>query len=180
MRLFVALWPPEPLAEQWDAWGSEVRRRHGGRATRVESIHLTLVFLGDVQPVQLARAAAAAGEIAASAFTLQLDQPGYFQHNRIAWIGPSIVPAALTALAEVLAQTLRQAGFTLERRPFTPHVTMLREAREPRAWLPLPATLWRVDDYALVESVREARGVRYEVRERYALPRPGLSRAPAT
>lgn len=178
MRLFFALWPPAQLAEQLDEWGGDVRRRHGGRATHIESLHLTLAFLGDVQPMQLARAAAAAREIVASAFALQLDQPGYFRHNHIVWAGPSVVPVALVALVDALSQALREAGFSLERRAFTPHLTILREAREPRAWPPLPPMHWPVNEFLLMESLRDARGMRYEVRERYALPQPGVNRAP--
>ncbi len=79
------------------------------------------------------------------------------------------MPDALSALAKSLHKALVAVGFDLERRAFKPHVTLLREAREPSAWPPLHVDPWMVREFVLVESVRDHHGSRYEIRERFAL-----------
>ncbi len=48
-RLFLALWPGEAVAGALDAAGLEAQRLCGGRRMRRDTLHLTLVFLGDVE-----------------------------------------------------------------------------------------------------------------------------------
>ncbi|MDH4323198.1 MAG: RNA 2',3'-cyclic phosphodiesterase, partial [Betaproteobacteria bacterium] len=55
MRLFFACWPPAGTARALADWARSAQRECGGRATRLEHIHLTLSFLGDADP-DLARA----------------------------------------------------------------------------------------------------------------------------
>lgn len=174
MRLFFALWPPPDLAHRLHEWAAAVRVNAGGRAIKSASIHLTLAFLGEQSPDRCALAAAVASSVAGASpagvpFALDLDAPGYFRHNRIAWVGPSNVADRLSGLAGSLEQALREAGFNLERRAFSPHVTLLRGAREPHPWPPLPVLSWLVREVVLVESLRDNRGARYAVRERFAL-----------
>ena len=49
-------------------------------------------------------------------------------------------------------------------KPFVSHVTLLRDAREPRAIPELAPIEWRLDAFALVQSVSLPKGSRYEVR----------------
>ncbi len=53
-------------------------------------------------------------------FMLRMDQPGYWQHNRIAWLGASQVPAELAALAGDLRAALGHAGIGFDPKPFSP------------------------------------------------------------
>lgn len=179
MRLFFALWPPHSVSERLFAWAATLRRRGDGRATARASIHLTLAFLGEQGADRAALAAAIARSVRGTAFELSVDRPGYFRHNRIVWGGPSVQPQALTALAHALAQALRDAQFDLDRRAFTPHVTLLRDACEPDHWPPLPAASWAVTEFLLIESVRDQRGATYVVRERFALEAPLNRSGPA-
>jgi 2'-5' RNA ligase len=43
-------------------------------------------------------------------------------------------------------------------------VTLLRDAREPKGMPALDPVCWRVDGFALVQSVTLPRGSRYEIR----------------
>jgi len=45
------------------------------------------------------------------------------------------------------------------------HVTLLPDAREPRAMPALDPIEWRLDGYALVRSVTLPKGSRYEIRK---------------
>jgi len=169
MRLFFALWPPAAAAAALARWAGAVQRDAGGRATRAASIHLTLAFLGDVDAARLPRAAAAAREVNGAAHALPIDEASYWEHNRIVWVGPHKLPAALGALAEALRANLLGAGFHLEQRPFQAHITLLRRARAPRALPPLPVLEWPVAEYLLMRSELSAEGSRYAVLERFTL-----------
>lgn len=156
MRLFFASWPPAEAARALSHWARQAQRGCGGRATRQERIHLTLSFLGDADP-ELARARGAAIRLPAHAF--HIEQARYWAHNRIVWAGPRQTPAALQQLA-------RELG---EAREFSAHVTLLREAREPRGLPPPPALEWPVAQFTLVSSVLGPEGPSYEVLARYDL-----------
>jgi RNA 2',3'-cyclic 3'-phosphodiesterase len=150
MRLFVALEIPEP-----------VRRRVAGLRERLprarwvdpDVLHLTLLFLGEVAPEQVAELAGRLGQAFAThpALPLRLAGGGTFPAGRparVAWIGvagpPELAPlqgAVVRAAREALelpassgapataraAAALREAG----ERPFQPHVTL---ARCPSPW----------------------------------------------
>jgi len=124
---------------------------------------MTLVFLGSVEDGRVAEIERAAGEVAPRASSLVLDQPGYWKHNRIAWAGASLVPAELEALVADLRGALTRAGVGFDGKGFVSHVTLLRDAREPKAMPALDPIDWKLDGFALVRSVTLPRGSRYEV-----------------
>ncbi|HEY4637703.1 MAG TPA: RNA 2',3'-cyclic phosphodiesterase [Burkholderiales bacterium] len=156
MRLFFASWPPAGVAAALARWAGEVGKACGGRATRQELIHLTLSFLGDADPVA-ARNLARSVRCAASSFALERSR--YWAHNRIVWVGPAQTPPALAQLARSLG----------EEREFRAHVTLIRDARRPRALSPPPALEWPVTQFTLVNSVLGPEGPSYEMLERYGL-----------
>jgi len=49
-RLFLACWPDQTLQDLLDSLAQRLQKKHGGRKTVRENIHLTLIFLGQVQP----------------------------------------------------------------------------------------------------------------------------------
>jgi 2'-5' RNA ligase len=100
---------------------------------------------------------------------LPIEQAHYWPHNRIVWAGPRETPPALAALADDLARALGRAGFELEDRAFSAHVTLLRRARVRHALPPPPAVSWPVEAFALVRSDLSAEGASYSVLRRFAL-----------
>lgn len=166
MRLFFALWPPRETARALAEWAGKVQKESGGRVTAEASIHLTLAFLGEADPVK----AGAAGEsVTSGAFELPVDIAKYWKHNRIVWVGPREVPAGLSALASSLHERLKADGFALEDRPFAAHVTLVRKAAPPRALPPLPVLRWPAEAFVLVRSIPAGRLARYEVVRRFVL-----------
>jgi 2'-5' RNA ligase len=161
--LFFALWPDEEVRARLVQWSRALRAPCGGRPTRPENLHVTLAFLGSVEDARVAEVERAAGEVAARASTLVLDRPGYWKHNRIAWAGTSAVPAALDALARELREALNHSHIGFDAKEFAVHITLLRNARAPRA-MPDPEPIrWDVDGFVLVRSQTQAGGSRYEV-----------------
>lgn len=96
-----------------------------------QGIHLTLAFLGEINQHQLSEATAAVQATAqqASAFTYRLTRINIFgtEHQpRVLWMGIEETSGALQRLYSTLQQQLEQHGFSTDRRPFSPHLTLAR------------------------------------------------------
>lgn len=165
-RVFFALWPPPQAARQLAAAAEEFAKTAGGRATRLETIRLTLAFLGDVAVERLPELKKAAASVAGEAFDLTLDRFGLWRHNRIFWGGSSVVPPALDDLASALVGALQSAGFRVADpgRTFSPHLTLVRKVKVLDAALPPgQPLLWPCRDFVLVRSTLSASGPSYEM-----------------
>ena len=168
LRLFFALWPDDATRTALNHTGKWLHKHWDGRRMRADTLHLTLAFLGRTPVAQLDGLIAQVDSIQAQAFDLTLDQPGYWRHKRIGWLGPSQPPALLNELVNKLNGAIQTAGVHFDVRPHVPHVTLLRNT----AGGEVPAcesVNWRVRDFVLVSSRTEADGAYYEVVERWAL-----------
>lgn len=150
----------------------------GGKATRPETQHLTLLFLGSFPVDRIPDLIAAARTVVFSGFVLHPDCLGAWSHNRLLWAGCREVPPALGALVDSLRRTLVDAGLFLRPtgRDFVPHLTLVRKlARRPEInalsvhW---PSLAWPVTEFALLQSQRDASGSRYDTLARF--PADGL------
>lgn len=167
-RLFFALWPGAAQRAALAAWQPPLRELCGGRAMRPDTLHLTLVFLGEVAEQRLQTACLAAQEAGFRRFDLQLATAHYWGHNHIVHATPTAIPAPLAALAGELERSLRRHGFHVEERPYKPHVTLLRNAKWSDAALPsMPVVHWPVRDFVLVQSLSGEQGAHYEVLARF-------------
>lgn len=168
-RLFFALWPEAGVQEALEAFARELRAECGGRAISARNIHLTLAFLGETERALLPRLKALAATVAAPRFDLSVDYVEHWRHNHIVWAGVKQCPEALQALAAGLGAKLRAIGFKIDERPYVPHITLVRDARQAPALTRAPPVGWPVKDFVLVESVPRE-GVRvYEVLHRWPL-----------
>ena len=166
MRLFFALWPPPGAAHALAQWAREAQRQTGGRVTDEAKIHLTLAFLGEVEP---AAAIAAGRRVKEKAHELPIEEARYWGANSIVWAGPRDLPAPLRALHEDLYRELTREEFILEKRRFAAHVTLVRKARAPQVLPPLPPVDWPVSEFALVASSLSSKGPAYRLLERFSL-----------
>ena len=162
-RLFFAAWPAPEIQAALGRLAQDLERKCGGRAIPARNIHLTLAFLGDVGRARLPGIESLAAAISASRFDLDVDRIEYWRHNRIVWAGVGHCPGPLQALAAGLERALAPEGFRFDRRPYVPHITLLRNARRAPATAAIPMARWRVNRFALVESVPHERGRVYEV-----------------
>ncbi|MEJ2325356.1 MAG: RNA 2',3'-cyclic phosphodiesterase [Chromatiaceae bacterium] len=150
-RLFFALWPGEEQRSRLLAVLS-VLPKHRGRERHPDDLHITLAFLGDLNPKRRTCAERAADAVHGEPFPLLIDRVGYWPRPRILWCGASDRPEPLLRLLGDLNRGLRAWGFVPDRRPFVPHVTLARNARpiDPR---PVdPPFVWAVEAFALVGS----------------------------
>ncbi len=145
----------------------KVHDETGGRVTRLETIHLTLAFLGEVDPERVPELKAF--RINAERHSLPIEQARFWKRNDIVWAGPRETPAQLAEVVLSLRLYLKARQFKVEEREFAAHITLVRKAREPAALPALPAVTWPVDDLALVRSRLSSGGSAYEVLQRYPL-----------
>jgi 2'-5' RNA ligase len=164
-RVFFALWPDAAAAARLHALAQEQHQRLNGRVSREDSLHCTLVFIGNIDAGRLPDLQAAAAGIQLSGFRLTFDQAGCWRHNQIAYLGMRQIPEALQHLQSLLVKRLKSAGFNTEQREYRPHLTLLRKAECTRATKENPATEpvgWAVRDFVLVRSSLSVNGSRYE------------------
>lgn len=151
-RVFFALWPDRRAQQQLGEMAQRLQSACGGRKTRAETIHLTLVFLGAVAISRLDALRLAADAIKANGFDLVLDEIRYWKHNRIAWAGTGKIPQELLDLVNALQNSLTAAGFSFDQQAYVPHITLVR-----KAWCHVLPDLtepidWRVREWVLVKS----------------------------
>lgn len=151
-RLFFALQPDPAARTALAALAAQIARGCGGRAVPAAKIHLTLAFLGDVDPAGMERACATARAVSGDAFRMAIDRVGSFARPEVAWAAPGIVPPELTRLHDVLASRLREAGFALEARSYAPHITIARRIARPVTAAEPMAVAWDAREFVLVES----------------------------
>ena len=168
-RLFFAAWPAPETQQALGTLALELQPQCGGRAIPARNIHLTLVFLGDVERASLPRIESLARAVAAPRFELNVDHVQYWRHNRIVWAGVAQCPPAAAALVGQLEAGVAEAGLRVERRPYVPHITLLRDARRAPAHAAVPAITWPVARFALVESAPRDRGRVYEALREWPL-----------
>lgn len=164
-RLFFALWPDQVLRQRL----AELARQVATRPVPPANLHLTLVFLGSQTAAQRDCAMAAAQQVRGAPFELVLDYLGGWSGPRIQWLGSRQAPQALLDLVAELNRHLAACGFTPERRPFAPHVTLARKVRQPRVQLLDAPIHWPAREFVLAESVSTDEGVRYPVLARWPL-----------
>jgi 2'-5' RNA ligase len=125
-RWFIALWP-DPATRAAIATLSRPLIPRGARPTHPEDLHLTLRFLGPLDPGVLDRVAAEVQGFEAPAVDLAIDRIGHFRRSRTLWCGPRETPPGLAALAARVEGLAVAAGLSPEPRPFRPHITLARK-----------------------------------------------------
>lgn len=139
-----------------------------GRLMRADTLHVTLVFIGEIERSRLLSLQLAAREVIASRFSVCFTAIRYWQHNRILYAGTDLVPDALLQLVSQLQNSLTRHNFNFASHLYTPHVTLLRRAHLPETPLPnMKPVCWKVKDYVLVESKEGVAD--YRVLARFAL-----------
>jgi len=148
-RVFFALWPSVAESAALNRWQTTLRC--GGRVMRPDSLHTTLLFLGNVDVARLEALTLAAEEISADDFDLCFDEVRYWQHNHIVYAAPDVIPEKLQQLVKSLARQLSLHDFQFEQREYQPHVTLLRNA-QPCPLPKVPQVVWTVREFVLVQS----------------------------
>ncbi len=129
MRLFIAIDFHAEFRMKLAALRDELRMESmQGRFTPFENLHLTLAFLGECDDKQLAEAKSAMDRVEFKPFSIHIGRIGRFRRRGgdLWWAGVS-ENQPLTQLHAELTDNLREAGFQIEKRRFSPHITLGRE-----------------------------------------------------
>lgn len=145
MRCFVALWPDADVRARIDEIAAEARSRLGaGRRVPAANLHMTVAFIGTLDEARARNVAAILAAAEFQPFDWLLDHVGHFARARVVWAGGPLSPA-LAALAADVRLGLDRLGIDYDRKPFVPHVTLLRDAAGAAADGPLPDPVaWRL------------------------------------
>ena len=136
MRAFVAITVPSAFRTVLAAEAIALSRHSRHTRTVVpENMHLTLAFLANF-PDQGTESVRSGMEVAASgrhSFSLGFDGGGTFPNNReprVGWAGLSGELQSLNDLQTAVTEAMRDIGMRVDRRPFSPHITLLRIGRQ--------------------------------------------------
>jgi RNA 2',3'-cyclic 3'-phosphodiesterase len=131
-RVFIALDLPEWVREGLTAWGRAELVDPALRPTRPESLHLTLVFLGNRDEAEVDKIAAVVQRSGAPAPLMKLEDPISLPRRRRASLFALPAPSpAVSDLQRGLVERLVTADLHKpEKRAFWPHVTVARVRAE--------------------------------------------------
>lgn len=160
-RLFFSLIPGEGVRSQIVEVAKRFPVVQGMRPVSSNNLHITLLFLGDVEDKDRKCLEDKILHICSRPFTLRLDKYGHFKHPQSIWLGCSSCPDELNSLAERLKFSGVQCSLDCDDRLYKPHVTLFRKAR----WVDFPdepfVIDWNVSEFHLVESVSHENTTRY-------------------
>lgn len=135
-RLFIGITFPDEAADALVADQAALSPHlKTGRASSRENLHLTLIFLGEVDEdvERRVRDAVQATAAASSPLTLSLGDLGSFDHHNRLVLWRGIQSGAgldeLRSLQARLVEELLDRGIGFEDRAYRPHVTLVRNAR---------------------------------------------------
>lgn len=127
MKLFIALTFDELTTARMTTIQQQLSEELSqSDAMRPENLHLTLVFIGNVDEEDVFAIEDALDTVRSSTqFSLTFDHVQ--AHEETTWLVPRQCDA-LSRLQAEIERTLRELGLELEGRPFAPHVTLFRNA----------------------------------------------------
>jgi 2'-5' RNA ligase len=135
LRLFLAFTLPENVERALAAWGAE----HLGGGRRVETVHITIAFLGHRPRSELEGILDALRETSASARPFTLAPVRYRETRSVGMLVLDDPLGEAARLAGLLQARLADLGvYRRETRPWLPHVTVLRFRERPRLTPPVP------------------------------------------
>jgi 2'-5' RNA ligase len=167
IRLFLALELPVDVTLELVRWGKE--HLSGGRP--LTSFHLTLAFLGGQPRSALTDIVDVLRRETAATAPFVLEPTRYRETRSVGMLVLDDPSGRATALADRVQSGLARLGvYERERRPWLPHVTVLRFRERPRLDPPLPELRPFVPSGAAALLSRlHPSGARYEVLESFAL-----------
>ena len=130
MRLFVALQISPAVRESLAEFLATLRALSSQpRWVRAENLHVTLKFIGEVQPEKLGDIRVALSAVHSDrSVTLDFRGVGFFPNEeraRVFWAGVE-ASANLEQLADDIDSASEKLGVPPEKRPFSPHLTLAR------------------------------------------------------
>ena len=177
MRLFIGIPLAAAVIEELRAASARLRSSADGlRWTTPESWHVTLQFLGNTSPEQLACVVARLRALHAPSVPVCLEALDCFERAGVLIARVRLTPELLLLQQRVTAAT-QPCGFLPETRSFQPHITLARskgrqhqlDALQTKLRRPSNFTRFQAREFLLYESFLSPAGSRYEIRERFLI-----------
>jgi 2'-5' RNA ligase len=170
VRVFFSLWPKAVEREALVSWQTALQPLCNGRLMCPDTLHVTLIFLGELPAGRLEALMLAAAEVNATRFDLRLDEARYWGHNHILYAAPREISAQLRHLVSELERHLIHHRFKFEAKEYKPHVTLMRNVHWNDEPLPemLPVS-WSMQEFVLVQSASQNGEANYRVLAKFPL-----------
>jgi RNA 2',3'-cyclic 3'-phosphodiesterase len=168
LKLFFALWPAEGVRRALWQTGGILHQVWNGRRMKPDTLHMTLVFLGETPVSRLEELKGLAGRIQGRQFDLAIKHAACWRHNKVGFLSPQDTPPALAQLVYGLEESLEAAGIEFEQRPYKPHITLLRNTR-CTSQVPFEPIHWSPEEFVLVASSSTDHGQIYQLLGRWKL-----------
>ncbi|KZE64630.1 hypothetical protein AWM68_10845 [Fictibacillus phosphorivorans] len=129
---FIAVKLPAEVKARLAEFCKLIKKDHPFKTwVHLEDLHITLAFLGSASTQQLDKLHELLTEEVPKhdEFSLNIDHFGFFgskQNPKIFWAGVE-EQHSLYRLQKQVAYICEKAGFTLEKRPYAPHITLARK-----------------------------------------------------
>lgn len=126
------------------------------------NFHVTLAFLGQVTQAQLEPLSTGASKLDVKSFSLRFEHIGYFSKPKALWLGCDAIPEPLQELQRALSKIASAQQLNVEKRNYTPHITLFRKCAEnPPAPLLSPDFELKFETFSLFSSENIGSGVFY-------------------
>lgn len=122
-RLFVGIEIPDHVTQKCSALKTDIP---GIRWQKPENFHITITFIGEVETEEVVRVESSLRAVLAKSFRLSLSDIGLFYRKR----EPKVLRAdiveeeALFELKDKVDAALATAGLSLDKKKYTPHMTL--------------------------------------------------------
>lgn len=184
-RVFCAVELPDEVRKRLEEHSARLRKLvpdANASWTRVENIHLTLKFFGNVEVDRIPVISSAAERVVKEfpRFEIEVGNTGVFpkpSRAQVLWIGVNDPSGRLAALQKRLEDECAAVGFDKEDRAYRPHLTIAR-LRNPQGARPLadahlqtqfnPSRL-TVNELILFRSELSSKGSRYTAISKHGL-----------
>lgn len=170
MRIFIGVVPPITLQKELEKFLKKLAKKHWPvNWEPVDKLHFTLAFLGNVSDDRIEMLCETTKKVCNgyNPFGIKIKGLGCFPSHdwpRIIWLGLKGDLLHLAKLQKSLAARCKKSGFSIDQKPFLPHITLGRikqartkERREMGRQLKVLQRLefksdWLVDEIIVFES----------------------------
>lgn len=167
MRAFLALLPDTETALAIDHWRNLCWRNMPG-VVPVQNLHITLVFLGDIDSTQQQALESILDGVEMPPIELSLSSLGFHLDRNMLWLEPGSESdddrSVLIGVVDSLRRAAARAGIAVDKGRYRPHMTLARRVMTPPPSPLLDAdVVFRAEAMHLVQSRLQPDGPLYSV-----------------
>jgi RNA 2',3'-cyclic 3'-phosphodiesterase len=168
VRLFFALWPDTDIARQLENIAAELKLANPSRLVSPKNYHLTLAFVGEVEPSRLAVLQRIGGNQRSVRCTVAFDELEYWRKAQVVVAAAAEPPPALLDLSAQLHAQLHEA-LALAPTRLRAHATLARKVTQAPVLQAMSPLQWRATSFSLVRSETSGAESAYTVLDTWPL-----------